>query len=89
MIVDRDGTTAYAVAGLLGATVPGRSIRILSGGTAAFWRDVEAVGGAPLPAKTPASDARPGATPGPAPVAPAAPTTPTAPSAPKKRPAGC
>jgi len=88
VIVDRDGTTAFAVAGMLAATVPGRSIRVLTGGTAAFWRDVEAVGGAPLPSKSSAPTAAP------APVAPPA-ATPSpkpatvAPTAPKKRPAGC
>lgn len=93
VIADRDGTAAYAVAGLLSAALPGRAVRVLAGGTAAFWREVEAVGNAPLPSKSGSADARPaapqpGASPA-TPAAPAAPTTPTPPTAPKKRPAGC
>ncbi len=90
VIADRDGTTAWAVAGMLATTVPGRSIRVLTGGTAAFWRDVEAVGNAPLPSKSGSADARPAPTqPSAAPASPAAPTTPAPTTAPKKRPAGC
>jgi len=93
VLVDRDGTAAFAVAGMLTAAVPGRSIRVLSGGTTAFWRDVEGAAGARTPGggggaggatRTP-PDATPNATPATPPAAPAAPT----PSAPKKRPAGC
>ena len=48
VVVDRDGTMAFSVAGALlkelGANGP--SIRVLSGGTAAYWQQVELGGGA-------------------------------------------
>jgi rhodanese-related sulfurtransferase/glyoxylase-like metal-dependent hydrolase (beta-lactamase superfamily II) len=83
VLVDRDGTAAFAVAGMLSAAVPGRSIRVLTGGTAAFWRDVEGAASVRTPGGV-------GGAPGAAPAAPREnPTAPTAPSTPKKRPAGC
>jgi rhodanese-related sulfurtransferase/glyoxylase-like metal-dependent hydrolase (beta-lactamase superfamily II) len=82
VIADRDGTQAWAVAGWLVAKLgdPSRSVRVLTGGTARFWSEIESV--------RPAAGAAPGA----APVAPApqpAPTPAEPPKAPKKRSAGC
>ena len=49
VLVDRDGTLAFAVAGAvaaqLGANAP--NLRVLSGGTAQWWRDIEIKSGAP------------------------------------------
>jgi rhodanese-related sulfurtransferase len=82
VVVDRDGTTAFAVAGALLATLadPARSVRALVGGTARFHRDVEQERGA-TPDRTPAAAPKATDEPTPATPAPAAP--------PKKRPAGC
>lgn len=46
VIVDRDGTVAFAVAGAVLERLgdPQRSVRVLLGGTARFWRDVELAG---------------------------------------------
>jgi glyoxylase-like metal-dependent hydrolase (beta-lactamase superfamily II)/rhodanese-related sulfurtransferase len=75
VLVDRDGTLAWALAGALGAELGPRArpLRVLAGGTARFWREVE-VGGQSLPSLQPT--ASPSAAPG-------------APPAPKKRSAGC
>ncbi|MBL8858317.1 MAG: MBL fold metallo-hydrolase [Planctomycetes bacterium] len=82
VIVDRDGTIAWAVAGAvlgeLGADF--RSVRVVAGGTARFWREVEIAGQA-VPAALGAQSV-PTTTPAPPPTAPAKP-------APKKRSAGC
>lgn len=80
VLVDRDGTTAFAVAGALLARQRNPSIRVLLGGLQAFWRDT-AFGsgqGAPPAAMPPTSASA--ATPTPA----QAPATAT-----KKRSAGC
>jgi hydroxyacylglutathione hydrolase len=96
VLVDRDGTVAYSVAGAvlgsLGATAP--SIRVLSGGTAAYWDAVELGDGDAAPAPASAAHA-----PTPAPAAPAAHLPTSALAAPlpkpatkpvaKKRNAGC
>jgi rhodanese-related sulfurtransferase len=96
VLVDRDGTVAYSVAGAvlgsLGATAP--SIRVLSGGTAAYWDAVELGDGDAAPAPAAAAHA-----PTPAPAAPAAQLPASALAAPlpkpatkpvaKKRNAGC
>lgn len=81
VLVDRDGTVAWAVAGGLSALLgsEGRSLRVLAGGTARFWREVELPGGAP-----PAVE---GARPVPA-AAPAV-APPPSKAAVKKRSAGC
>jgi rhodanese-related sulfurtransferase len=95
VLADRDGTVAYAVAGSvlaeLGTSAP--TIRVLSGGTAAYWTGVELdnpVGTAPVPALPPASAPSMQAAPVAAPLpAPAAPTAPAPKPATKKRSAGC
>jgi hydroxyacylglutathione hydrolase len=73
VLVDRDGTVAWAIAGALSARMgdEARSLRVLAGGTARFWREVALPSGA-MPASAPADVA-------PAPEKPAA----------KKRSAGC
>jgi len=86
VVVDRDGTAAFAVAGMLGAALPGRSIRVLAEGTTGFWRDVESSRGAVPPTKAQAPSV-PGAAPSSAP-SPAPSAVPT-PAPKKKRPAGC
>ncbi len=77
VLVDRDGTSAWAVAGAVSAVLPeARALRVLAGGTARFWRDVEIAGQAPPAAQ--------GAQP-----VPAAAPAPSAKPAAKKRSAGC
>lgn len=92
VLVDRDGTSAWAAAGALSAalrleargTEP-RLLRVLAGGTARFWRDVEIAGVSPDTAAAahpiPAGARTPAPPPSPA-AAPAKPAT-------KKRSAGC
>jgi rhodanese-related sulfurtransferase/glyoxylase-like metal-dependent hydrolase (beta-lactamase superfamily II) len=85
VLVDRDGTVAFAVAGALMARTPARVLRVLVGGVQRFYRETTFAGNAGAAAmpvgQRPA--AAPPAAPGPA--APAATPTPT----PKKRSAGC
>lgn len=84
IIVDRDGSVAMAVGGILSQKTT-RPIKVLHGGLAAYWSEVEfpSVSGA-LPSGAPATPAvRP---PEPGPAAPAAPAPPTPP---RKKPAGC
>ncbi|PKN58017.1 MAG: MBL fold metallo-hydrolase [Deltaproteobacteria bacterium HGW-Deltaproteobacteria-14] len=80
VILDRDGTIAYAIAGAvlgeLGASAP--SVRVLSGGTAAYWQQIELSGGSAGAMAVPASYAptaapttAPAPTPAPAPAPPA------------------
>ncbi len=77
VLVDRDGTTAFAVAGALLAQQPERSLRVLVGGLQGYFRT--AATGGPVEAAAPAT----------APAAVPA-TTQTKPAAaPKKRSAGC
>ncbi len=82
VLVDRDGTLAYAYAGRLGAQLndPTRALRVLEGGLARFHREVTlqapaAAGAAPAPSPAPAPPSPPASPAGPAPV--------------RKRPAGC
>ncbi len=87
ILVDRDGTIAFAVAGVLQARLDdaSRSIRAMVGGTAAYFREVELGeevlrGSAPsAPASGSSSDLR---------AAPAPTATPPKPQ-PKRRSAGC
>lgn len=85
VLVDRDGTLAYAVAGAiataLGDDAP--ALRVVAGGTARYWRDVEVAGTAP------SGGAAPPPSPGAAPAPPAPPPSPAPPAPPKKRSAGC
>ena len=81
IIVDRDGSLAMAVGGILSQRTQ-RSIRVLYGGLEAYWND----SAAPLPpvAPSPASD------PSVKPAAPVkTPSAPAAPETPKKKSAGC
>jgi hydroxyacylglutathione hydrolase len=86
IIVDRDGSLAMAVGGILSQKSQ-RAIKVLYGGLEAYWND----SAAPLPPVTPAPAAAPAvkpAAPGPTPATPAAPA-PAAPATPKKKSAGC
>ncbi len=84
VIVDRDGTIAFAVAGTVMAQVPDRAVRVLSGGTTRFWQEIEAgtAGAAPPPmaGSTPRAAPAPASAPAPAPAPK---------SRPKSRSAGC
>lgn len=76
VLVDRDGSFAFAVGGALMAKRPDRVLRVLHGGLQRFHRDVVLGGVLPMSRAAP-----PNASP---------PTTPAAPAAqPKKRSAGC
>ena len=86
VIVDRDGSLAMAVGGILSQKTQ-RPIKVLFGGLEAYWNE----SGAPLPPASPAPAAAPAvkpAAPAPAPATPAAPA-PAAPETPKKKSAGC
>jgi rhodanese-related sulfurtransferase len=84
IIVDRDGSLAMAVGGILSQKT-GRPIKVLYGGLEAFWTESSS----PLPPTAPVSGTavKPGA-PVTVPAAPAAPA-PAAPATPKKKSAGC
>jgi len=75
VVLDRDGTIAWAVAGAIMVKHADLTVRVLEGGTARFWRDVE------VGRQVPAAGA-------PAPMSPAAPPASAAPVA-KRRNAGC
>ena len=83
VIVDRDGTTGFAIAGQVMGQMPERLIRVLAGGTARFWHEIEAQAGGtpPLPASAPSHVAPAHAAPAHLPPAPA--------KRPKRRSAGC
>lgn len=86
IIVDRDGSLAMAVGGILSQRTQ-RSIRVLYGGLEAYWED----SANPLPPVAPVPAPVPGmkpTAPVKAPVTPAAPA-PTAPETPRKKSAGC
>jgi len=83
IIVDRDGSLAMAVGGILSQRTQ-RSIRVLYGGLEAYWND-SAAPLPPVPTSVPA--VKPSA-PMQAPATPAAPA-PAAPETPKKKSAGC
>ena len=83
IIVDRDGSLAMAVGGILSQRTQ-RSIWVLYGGLEAYWND-SATPLPPVPASVPA--VKPSA-PMQAPATPAAPA-PAAPETPKKKSAGC
>lgn len=86
VVLDRDGTLAFAAAALANASLGRevRSVRVLSGGTLRYWREIEVQGGAasatPLPsmARPPVGES----------LTPALSVPPTKPAA-KKRSAGC
>jgi rhodanese-related sulfurtransferase len=83
VLVDRDGSLAMAVGGILSQKSE-RQVKVLFGGLDAYWRDVEM--GRPVKAVplAPAASAPPSAQP----AAPAQPA-PQAPQPPKKKSAGC
>ncbi len=83
ILVDRDGTLAMAVGGILSQKTT-RPVKVLHGGLAAYWSEVEfpSVSGAP-----PSGATTPGMRP-PEPV-PAAPAAPAPPAPPRRKPAGC
>ncbi|MDF1552540.1 MAG: rhodanese-like domain-containing protein [Deferrisomatales bacterium] len=84
VIVDRDGSLAMAVGGILAQKTP-RTIKVLFGGLDAYWNESSA----PMP---PAGSPRAGSPPPPAPgVGPATPSPapPATPETPKKKSAGC
>lgn len=83
IIVDRDGSLAMAVGGVLSQKTP-RPIKVLFGGLDAYWNESGTV--SPPAARAPAAaTAAPPAAPARAPASPA----PPAPEAPKKKSAGC
>ncbi|MEZ5964674.1 MAG: rhodanese-like domain-containing protein [Planctomycetota bacterium] len=84
VFVDRDGTVAWAVAGVFSSQQPARAVRVLAGGTARFWREVELGRGGS--AGTPLGQAVPAA-PAPTQRAPSPPIKPA--TVTKKRNAGC
>lgn len=83
VIVDRDGTLAMMVGGILSQKTQ-RAVQVLYGGLAGYWSDTELAPAAAVPGGTPAAA-------GPAPAAPPAPAAgqPAAPAKPRKRSAGC
>jgi len=85
VIVDRDGSLAMAVGGIL-AQKTERPIKVLFGGLEAYWKK----SGAPTTPASPTPSSAPAdkpATPAPSPAKP--PTAPAAPGTPKKKSAGC
>jgi hypothetical protein len=84
--VDRDGSLAMAVGGILSQKTQ-RSIRVLYGGLEAYWND----SAAPLPPVTPAPASVPAVKPADPVQPPATPVAPApaAPESPKKKSAGC
>ncbi|MBI5435379.1 MAG: MBL fold metallo-hydrolase [Planctomycetes bacterium] len=78
VLIDRDGSLAWALAGKLLAEDGSRDLRVLAGGTARFWLEVEAKSGAPRAAAETAK-----------PAAEAAARPPAPKSVAKPRPAGC
>ena len=84
VLVDRDGTAAFAAAGALLAADPKRPIRALVGGVQAFYATTQFGGDGAMPAHAATADA-PAANAQPVPAAEA----PAAPKKAKKRSAGC
>ncbi len=81
VLVDRDGSLAMALGGILSQKTP-RPIKVLYGGLDAYWSEAQG----PAPSVAPAPEVKP-ATPVTAPAG--APSAPAAPAAPKKKSAGC
>jgi glyoxylase-like metal-dependent hydrolase (beta-lactamase superfamily II)/rhodanese-related sulfurtransferase len=77
VLVDRDGSMAFAAAGALMAKNPERVLRALLGGVQRYHREIVLGGPSPASAMLPNQPA------------PETPTTPTPAAAPKKRSAGC
>jgi len=89
IIVDRDGSLAMMVAGILSQKTK-RPIKALYGGLEGYWEETElksAVRAVPLPAAAPQLQKSPAPGTATQPTTPAPP--PTAPAAPRKKSAGC
>jgi rhodanese-related sulfurtransferase len=86
VIVDRDGTLAMAVGGILSQKTQ-RTIKVLFGGLEAYWNESGALMPPASPPSTAGPDGKP-SSPAPGPAVPAAPA-PAAPESPKKKSAGC
>jgi rhodanese-related sulfurtransferase len=86
IIIDRDGSLAMAVGGILSQKTQ-RPIKVLYGGLEAYWNDSE-VPMSPVPATPPSAPAVKPASPVPAPAALKAPPS-AVPETPKKKSAGC
>ena len=88
IIVDRDGSLAMAVGGILSQKTR-RSIRVLHGGLEAYWSDSAALSPPVAPALAPVQSVKPAAS-VPASARPAAPASaPAGSAAPTKKSAGC
>jgi rhodanese-related sulfurtransferase len=90
VVIDRDGSLAMMVAGILSQKTQ-RPIQALHGGLEAYWQNEElrpAVKAVPLPAAPAAPVASPQARPAPVPTVPATPA-PAGPAVAKKKSAGC
>jgi rhodanese-related sulfurtransferase len=90
ILVDRDGSLAMAVGGILSQKTP-RPIKVLHGGLDAYWTELElkgAVRETPVPGAAPARMQPPPPAPSPS-GPPAAPAPGPAPAPPKKKSAGC
>ncbi len=86
VIVDRDGTLAMMVGGILSQKTQ-RTVKVLYGGLAAYWSETGPIGPmSPSPAAVPSAA---GAAPAPTPPAAAGAAKPAGSSKPKKRSAGC
>ncbi len=85
IIIDRDGSLAMAVGGILSQKTQ-RPIKVLYGGLEAYWNDSE-VPLSPVPATPPSAPAVKPASPVPAPALKAPPSA--VPETPKKKSAGC
>ncbi len=86
ILVDRDGSLAMAVGGILAQKTP-RPVKVLHGGLDAYWTEAElkgAVRETPIPGAGPATAPPPALTP-----APGSPPAAPAPAPPKKKSAGC
>lgn len=100
IIVDRDGSLAMMIAGILSQKTK-RPIKALHGGLEAYWAETERRGAVPadpammvpgskVPAPTPSGSTPPALKPTPAPSQPTpAPAAPAAPAPKKKKSAGC
>jgi rhodanese-related sulfurtransferase len=86
ILVDRDGSLAMAVGGILSQKTP-RPIKALFGGLEAYWNDSQVPQAATMPMTTAPGPVVKPATPVHAPAAPASP--PALPATPKKKSAGC
>lgn len=80
ILVDRDGSLAMQVAGILSQKTQ-RTVKALHGGLEAYWKDA-GIHGMAKPSAAPAKSALPA-------VAPPAPPQPAMPALPKKKSAGC